>query len=124
MTRWQMIAAGLAGLAFAPWCGCATMEPGGEATDLGSLVRPERAAEMDAFDVFVGAWDFKAEMMEVEGPNRMWTGLAEWKYSLDGRCLIGAMSLSNPQTQYQSEGHWTWNPGKQRYEFAIYNDWG
>ena len=91
---------------------------------LATLQRPERSAEMDALETFVGAWDVEAEMLGVEGADRMWKGMAEWRYTLDGRALAGNMSLRNPKAPFQTQGLWSYNPAKKTYVWSIFNDWG
>ena len=92
--------------------------------DFSTIERPPRAEELDAYDVFVGSWDWKAEMIGVEGPDRMWTGRTEWEWSLDKRCLQGTMSAANPSAEFKATGIWSWHPKRGKYTWWMFNSWG
>jgi len=116
LSRTIVLAAGVAGLLLAG-CGAPTV-------DFSTIERPARAAELDAYDVFVGAWDWEAEMLNAKGPDRMWTGRAEWKWTLDKRCLHGVMSAKSPSAAFEAAGIWSWHPKREKYIWCMFNDWG
>jgi len=99
--------------------GCAAAK-----VDFAKIQRPSRAAELDAYDIFVGTWDWKAEMLNAEGPDRNWTGTAEWKWALDKRCLEGRLKSTNQKATFEANGVWTWHPINKRYQWWMFNDWG
>jgi hypothetical protein len=92
--------------------------------DFADIQRPDRPAELDHFNVFVGSWVWEAELMNAEGEARNWSGTAEWGWILDDRCLHGLLSAKSTEAQYDSAGVWTFHPKKKRYEWTMYNNWG
>ena len=92
--------------------------------DFAEIQRPPRSAELDAYNVFVGTWDWQAEMLNAEGPDRNWTGTAEWKWALDNRCLEGKLRSTNQRATFEANGVWTWHPLRKRYQWWMFNDWG
>lgn len=88
------------------------------------IQRPMRAAELDAYDVFVGSWDWEAEMVNAEEANRQWNGRAEWAWTLDRRCLEGRMSAKSGDTEFDSLGVWSWHPKQKKYIWWMFNNWG
>ena len=60
--------------------------------DFSTIQKPARAAELSAFDVFVGEWDWDAEVVNAVDADREWSGTAAWSWILDDRCLHGSMS--------------------------------
>ncbi len=116
ITRRSLLAVPLLFLAFS---GCAAVK-----VDFAKITRPERPAQLSAYDVFVGSWDWKAEMLNAEGADRNWTGTAEWKWSLDQRCLVGHMKSTNAKATFEADGVWTWHPISKGYQWWMFNDWG
>ena len=92
--------------------------------DFTKLERPARAAELDAFDSFVGKWIWTAEALNAAEGSKNWTGTAEWTWALDKRCLHGVMSSRSGDTQYDAAGIWSWHPAKKQYIWWMFNNWG
>lgn len=92
--------------------------------DFAKIKPPPRPAELDAYDVFVGTWDWKAEMLNAEGADRNWTGTAEWKWTLDKRSLNGQFVSQNQSTKFEAEGKWSWHPRAKKYIWGMFNNWG
>ncbi len=92
--------------------------------DFTRIKRPPRAEQLDAYDIFVGSWDWEAEMLNAEGPNKKWTGKASWRWTLDKRCLHGQLSGESGETRYESAGIWSWHPKSRKYIWWMFNDWG
>ena len=99
--------------------GCAASRAGSMAFD-----RPERAPELDAYNVFVGSWTWEAEMADADGPDKSWNGTAEWSWTLDNRALNGSMSASSESTKFEAEGVWSWHPKSKKYIWWMFNNWG
>lgn len=100
------------------WGGCTPKR-----VHLGELTKPARSAELDAYSVFVGTWDWTATMPTADG-DKTWTGTAEWNWTLDKRCLYGHLSSKTTGTAFEADGIWTWHPTKKKYHWWIFNDWG
>lgn len=92
--------------------------------DFAKISRPARAAELDAYNVFVGTWDWEAWVENAEGAGRKWTGTAEWKWSLDKMVLEGEMIAASPAAQFKAKGLWSWHPTRYNYIWTMFNDWG
>lgn len=92
--------------------------------DFSTLERPPRAPELENYDIFVGTWDWTAEMHNADAANKDWTGTAEWRWTLDKRCLHGTMSAKNANTAFEAAGVWSWNPYKKQYVWWMFNNWG
>jgi len=93
---------------------------------LSEIERPARAAELDAYNVFVGAWDWEAKVTGGKGEKvgTAYTGKAQWSWTLDERCLHGALSAKSDSTEFESEGIWSWHPKKKKYMWWMFNNWG
>ncbi len=100
-------------------CGCAAPK-----VDFSEIQRPDRAPELDAYDVFVGEWTWDAKMLNAEGEDEAWTGTAKWKWSLDDRCLHGMMSVHGANLDFKSAGIWSWHPKTKKYIWWMFNNWG
>ena len=92
--------------------------------DFSTIERPARPAELDAYNVFAGSWIWEAEMLNAEGADRAWNGTAEWRWTLDKRCLHGQMSMTNGRASFDSEGIWSWHPKTKKYVWWMFNNWG
>lgn len=92
--------------------------------DFSALERPERAAELAAFDVFVGEWTWEAEVLNADEKNKSWTGTAKWEWTLDERALHGLMSFQSTDVQFEAAGIWSWHPKSKKYLWWMFNDWG
>ncbi len=99
--------------------GCAPRE-----VDFSTITRPARAPELDAFDSFVGSWTWEAEVVNATGEGKCWSGTAEWRWSLDNRCLVGDLHAQSSLAEFDAKGLWTWNPRKRRYVWTMFNNWG
>jgi len=92
--------------------------------DFSKINRPSRSAELDAYNIFVGAWNWEAEMLNAEGPDKKWTGTAKWEWALDNRCLKGQLSSKTERTKFEATGVWSWDPVRRKYIWWMFNDWG
>ncbi|MFQ5489096.1 MAG: DUF1579 family protein [Phycisphaerae bacterium] len=92
--------------------------------DFSQIQRPERAPELRAYDVFVGNWDFKAEMLNAEGQDKEWSGTASWQWALNERFLHGVLSAKSAQAEFESAGAWGWDKSRGKYVWWMFNDWG
>jgi hypothetical protein len=92
--------------------------------DFSNIKQPARPSELEAFDVFVGSWTWEAEVLNAEDPDKKWTGTAEWKWTLDKRCLRGAFQSQSQRTKFEAEGIWSWHPTKKKYIWGMFNNWG
>ena len=92
--------------------------------DFSTIERPARAAELDAYDVFVGSWDWQAKLINAEGEDEAWTGSAKWDWALDKRCLHGQMSVKGANAEFDAAGIWSWHPGCKKYAWWMFNNWG
>lgn len=119
MSRSQVFSLPAAVLAGAIASGCSAPK-----VDFSKIQRPEKASQMDAFDVFVGQWDWQAEVVNAEGPDRQWTGQAEWNWTLDGRCLAGSLLARSANASFEAAGVWSWHPARKKYIWWMFNDWG
>lgn len=99
--------------------GCAAPQ-----VDFATMKRPDRAPELDAYNVFVGSWDFKAQVANAEGGSKDWTGTAKWEWTLDNRCLHGIMSSKSADAAFDAAGVWSWHPTKRQYIWWMFNNWG
>ncbi len=118
--RRSRIAVGLVGWTMAGlvW-GCSAPK-----VNFADIKPPPRPAELDAYDVFVGTWNWDAEMLNAEGADRKWTGTAEWKWTLDKRSLNGSFVSQNQSTKFEVEGKWSWHPREKKYIWGMFNNWG
>lgn len=91
--------------------------------DFSTIQRPPRPVEMDAYDTFVGSWNWHAELLNAD-KNKEWTGTAEWTWSLDDRVLHGRMSAKSGDTEFEAAGVWSWHPTKRKYIWWMFNNWG
>ncbi len=92
--------------------------------DFSSLQRPERAAELAAFDMFVGNWTWEFQTLNADEKNKSWSGTAKWEWTLDKRCLHGLMSAKSADSQFETAGIWTWHPKSKEYIWWMFNNWG
>ncbi len=92
--------------------------------DFSSIERPARAAEMDAYNVFVGNWNWDAKMTNAADEDKDWSGTANWSWTLDNRCLHGVMSGASTNASWEAAGIWSWHPNNKRYIWWMFNDWG
>lgn len=101
-------------------CGC-----GAPNVDFSSVQRPSRAPELDAYNVFVGEWDWEAQMLNAASDaDRSWTGSARWEWTLDQRCLHGMMSAKSARTNFDAAGVWSRHPKTGKYIWSMFNNWG
>lgn len=97
----------------------------GERTvDFSQIRRPARSAEMSAFDVFVGSWNWQAEMLNADAAHKSWTGTATWQWTLDQQCLHGQLSAKSGDVAFDSAGFWTWDSKSSKYRWWMFNNWG
>ncbi len=92
--------------------------------DFAKIQRPARAAELDAYNAFVGTWTWEAEMTNAEDPDEKWTGTAEWHWTLDNRTLEGSLSARSQRAEFDAAGVWSWNPKSKKYIWWMFNNWG
>ena len=92
--------------------------------DFSNIKQPARPSELENYDVFVGSWAWEAEMLNAEDPDKKWTGTAEWKWTLDKRCLRGTFQSQSQRTKFEAEGIWSWHPTEKRYIWGMFNNWG
>ena len=97
---------------------------GAPKVDFSTIERPPRAAELEAYDVFVGSWDWEAEMLNAAEADKTWTGKADWKWALDKRCLCGTMSAKSAGAEFEAGGIWSWHPKTKKYIWWMFNNWG
>lgn len=88
------------------------------------LVRPARAEKLDAYQVFVGSWDWQADTVGPEGTQDHWTGTAKWEWTLDNRCLLYTMTAKSSDASFEATGIWSWHPTSKRYIWWMFNNWG
>ena len=88
------------------------------------LTRPARAEKLDAYQVFVGSWDWQADTVGPDGAQDHWTGTAKWEWTLDNRCLRGTMTAKSSDASYDATGMWSWHPTRKRYIWWMFNNWG
>ncbi|MBI4716292.1 MAG: hypothetical protein HY763_00650 [Planctomycetes bacterium] len=113
--RWHVLA-----LALLAASGCAAPK-----VDFSQIKQPDRSAKLDAYDVFVGSWTWEADLANVEGETgKKWKGTAEWRWTLDKRCLHGSITAESGKTKYETAGIWSWHPTKKRYMWWMFNNWG
>ena len=117
ISRSVLVAAMAVAVQFA--AGCAASK-----VSFDDIQRPDRAAELDAYDVFVGEWDWEAETVYPEGLAETWTGTAKWDWALDKRCLKGRMSAKSEHAEFESEGVWSCHPKNGKYVWWMFNNWG
>ena len=92
--------------------------------DFTTIEQPPRAEELSAYDVFVGKWIWQAEVVNAEGPDKNWTGTAQWRWTLNDRTLHGLMSAKSANTGFDAAGVWSWNPQSKKYIWWMFNNWG
>ena len=117
MKRW-MVAAALPVLG-AYLAGCAAPQ-----VDFTKIQPPARPTELDAYNVFVGAWTWEAEMVNATDQYKKWTGTASWQWGLDNRCLQGRLLAQSGDKKFESLGVWSWHPAKKQYMWWMFNNWG
>lgn len=106
-------------------CGWALAGCAAPKVDFASIQRPTRANELNAYNVFVGQWDWEAEMLNAASDaDRKWTGAAEWKWTLDERCLHGVLSAKSARTDFEAAGVWSRHPKTGKYIWWMFNNWG
>ena len=86
--------------------------------------RPPKAAELSAFDVFVGTWNWQAEMLNGDAAHKSWTGTATWQWTLDDRCLHGQLAAKSGDVAFDTAGIWTWDAKSRKYIWWMFNNWG
>jgi hypothetical protein len=96
----------------------------GPRVDFSQIPRPARSPEMDAYNVFVGSWDWTAQVTNAEGANKDWKGTAKWDWALDKRTLEGEMAARSANAEFTARGVWSWHPKKKDYIWWMFNDWG
>jgi hypothetical protein len=104
--------------------GCSVVGCTARNVDFSTIDRPPRASELDAFNVFVGTWDWEAEMVNAAESSKQWKGSAQWQWGLDDRCLQGEMSAQSADATFKSAGVWSWHPKKKKYIWWMFNNWG
>jgi hypothetical protein len=92
--------------------------------DFTTIQQPDRAAELDAYNVFLGEWDWTAEVVNAEGEDKHWTGTAEWRWTLDDRTLHGLISAKSTNAKFDAAGVWSWHPHSKKYIWWMFNNWG
>jgi len=92
--------------------------------DLSTVKRPGLASELAAYNVFIGQWNWEAEALNASPSSKNWKGTANWRWSLDGRCLSGDMSAKSDAAEYEASGVWSWHPTKKQYIWWMFNNWG
>ncbi len=92
--------------------------------DFSALQQPARAAELAAYDVFVGKWIWEADVANAEGADKHWTGDAKWEWTLDDRCLHGVLSAKGAHAEFKAAGVWSWHPKDNKYIWWMFNNWG
>ena len=92
--------------------------------DFSTIECPARASELAAYDVFVGSWNWEAEMVNAAEGSQAWKGTAKWSWTLDNRYLHGTMEAASANAKFQAEGYWGWHPKAKKYTWAMYNNWG
>ena len=116
-SRYRLLFAATALLGTALGCASSNVQ-------LATLERPDRAEELAAYDVFVGDWDWQADVVGGDGADQHWTGTAKWKWTLDNRALRGSMSSRSGDTSFDAEGLWSWHPKRKKYVWTMFNSWG
>ena len=87
--------------------------------------QPERDKKLDAFDTFVGKWNWEAELLNAaDEADKNWTGTAEWRWTLDDRALHGSMSAKCGDMKFEAAGIWSWHPKNKKYIWWMFNNWG
>ena len=92
--------------------------------DFSTIHRPARAPQLDAFDAFVGSWNWQATVLNTEGEGKEWSGTADWQWTLDKQALHGRMTSSSGDTRFEAAGIWSWHPKHKRYIWWMFNNWG
>ncbi|HNQ22044.1 MAG TPA: hypothetical protein PKK06_03015 [Phycisphaerae bacterium] len=92
--------------------------------DFTTISCPPRAPELDAYNVFVGKWNWQATLLNADKEDEAWTGTAQWDWTLDNRCLQGHMSVKGAHAEFQSVGLWSWHPKADKYVWTMFNNWG
>jgi len=95
-----------------------------QSVDFSRIQAPSRAAELNAYEVFVGEWDWEATVDRADVGSRDWTGNATWQWTLDDRVLHGEMTLRCDDAEFDAEGMWSWHPNERDYIWSMYNNWG
>lgn len=97
---------------------------GPKTVDMSQIHKPPRPAALDAYNVFVGSWNWQAEMLNADAAHRSWTGTAEWQWALDNRGLHGHLMASSGDLSFESAGLWTVKAGTDKYVWWMFNNWG
>ncbi len=92
--------------------------------DLSQVERPARSPKLSAFDVFVGSWNWQAEILNADEQSRHWSGTARWEWTLDKRCLRGTLVAKSQAQNYEASGFWSWHPVQRTYVWWMFNNWG
>lgn len=92
--------------------------------DFSRIQRPPRSSELDAYELFVGSWDWEATLSNAEAPDDEWTGTAQWEWILDRRCLRGTMTSKSQRASFAASGVWSRDPRSGKYIWWMFNDWG
>jgi hypothetical protein len=110
----------VASLAAAVLAGC-----GAPKVDYAKIQKPARSADLDVYNVFVGTWDWKAEIVNAADPaDKNWSGMAAWEWALDNRALHGMMEAHSERTKFEAAGLWTVHPKSGKYMWWMFNNWG
>lgn len=92
--------------------------------DFSGIAQPARAVELEAYETFVGSWTWDAVMLNAVDTDKAWTGTAKWSWTLDKRCLEGKISGKSANTEFDSQGIWSWHPTSKKYMWWMFNNWG
>ncbi len=92
--------------------------------DLSQIDRPPRSAKLDAYEVFVGSWNWEAQMLNADQKGKEWSGTAQWEWALDKRCLRGTLVAKSQDHQFEASGIWSWHPTRKTYVWWMFNNWG
>jgi hypothetical protein len=95
-----------------------------KSVDFSTIPHPPRSPELDAYEVFIGTWDWEAEVVTEDGSGDKWTGSAEWRWTLDKRTLHGLLSSKTADAEFDAAGVWSWHPKKKKYIWWMFNNWG
>ncbi len=99
--------------------GCAEQK-----VDFSSIQRPARSAELDAYNVFVGSWNWEAELVNADAPDKKWTGTAMWHWTMDDHWLHGQITAESERADFDAAGAWGWNQRTKKYVWWMFNNWG
>jgi len=91
---------------------------------LADVKPPQRPSQLAAYDVFVGNWNWEAQIDDAEPADKHWSGTATWAWTLDNRFLQGTMSAHSERLSFTATGLWGWHPTRKQYTWWLFNDWG